>query len=125
MTLADLLAFPEARPPGYAVLEREPTFDPRRHLALEMPETIISLQELGYPPEEIDACPTTLGITSCLRVLSDEGVACLLEVVRSLAFSDNREVSAARLERIADKLRRASAVIRSASSATLEHFGDA
>ncbi len=84
MTLADMLAFPEARPPGYAPLEREPTFDPRRHLALEMPETIISLQELGYPPEEIDACPTTLGITSCFRVLSEEGVACLLEVVRSL-----------------------------------------
>ena len=32
----------------------------------------------------VAGCPTTLGITSCFRVLSDEGVDCLQEVVRSL-----------------------------------------
>ncbi len=84
MPLAYPLAFPDARPPGYAPLEHEPVFDPMRHLALERPETVISLEELGYGPEEIAACPTNLGITSCFRVLSDEGVDCLLEVVRSL-----------------------------------------
>ena len=84
MPLAYPLAFPDARPPGYAPLEREPVFDPKRHLALERPETVVSLEELGYGPEEIAGCPTTLGITSCFRVLSDEGVDCLLEVVRSL-----------------------------------------
>lgn len=84
MSFADTLAFPDARPPGYAPLEREPDFDPARHLALEMPETVMSLADLGYGAEEIAACPTTLGITSCFRVLSDEGVACLQEVARSL-----------------------------------------
>lgn len=84
MSLAHPLAFPEARPSGYLPLEREPQFDPARHLALERPEMVVSLEDLGYGPEDIAGCPTTLGITSCFRVLSDEGVECLLEVVRSL-----------------------------------------
>ena len=96
MSLAQPLAFPGVSPAGYAPLEREPTFDPARHLALEKPETVVSLEELGYGPEEIAECPTTLGITSCFRVLSDEGVACLLEVVRSL---ERFTTSNARIER--------------------------
>ena len=84
MSLAHPLVFPEALPSGYQPLEREPQFDQARHLALEMPEEIITLADLGYGRGVIAECPTTLAITSCFRVLSDEGVACLLEVVRSL-----------------------------------------
>jgi len=85
MALANTLEFPSISPDGFPVLAREPVFDPARHLALEHPDRIVTLRDLGYSPEEIAACPTELGITSCFRVLSDEGVACLLEVARSLA----------------------------------------
>lgn len=84
MTLAKALEFPSVCPAGLPPLEREPVFDPARHLALERPEKIVTLENLGYAPEEIAACPTDLGITSCFRILSDEGVACLLEVARAL-----------------------------------------
>ena len=84
MTHASPLSFPPVSPDGYPVLASEPEFDPGKHLALEMPETVISLEELGYSAEEIAECPTSLGITSCFRVLSDEGAACLQEVTRGL-----------------------------------------
>jgi hypothetical protein len=84
MATAKALEFPSIFPGGFPVLEREPAFDPGRHLALERPERTISLHEFGYAPEEIAACPTELGITSCFRILSDEGAACLLEVARAL-----------------------------------------
>lgn len=84
MALANTLEFPSISPDGFPVLEREPTFDPARHLALERPDSIVTLRDLGYAPEEIAACPTELGITSCFRILTDEGVACLLEIARNL-----------------------------------------
>ena len=84
MSLARPLDFPQTRPSGYPALESEPQFDPARHLALEMPVQTVTLADLGYGRDAIAECPTTLAITSCFRVLSDEGVACLLEVVRSL-----------------------------------------
>ncbi len=85
MPRAEPLAFPTELPEGFPRLEREPEFNPGIHLALEKPETIVTLQELGYTPGEIAECPSDLGITSCFRVLSDEGVACLQAVARSLA----------------------------------------
>jgi len=84
MAIAKALEFPRVFPEGFPSLEREPGFDPARHLALERPERTVSLHELGYSPEEIASCPTGLAITSCFRILSEEGVACLLEVARSL-----------------------------------------
>lgn len=85
MPVATPLAFPQIRPAGFPALSREPQFDPARHLALEMPETIISLGDLGYSAAEQAACPSSLGVTSSFRILSEEGVACLLEVARNLA----------------------------------------
>lgn len=85
MAVARTLDFPAIPPDGYPVLANEPVFDPARHLALEKPARIVTLRELGYGAEEIATCPTDLGITSCFRVLSDEGVACLLEVARGLS----------------------------------------
>jgi len=85
MPVATPLAFPDIRPTGFPALTSEPQFDPARHLALEMPETIISLADLGYSAAEQAACPSDLGITSSFRILSDEGVSCLQEVARNLA----------------------------------------
>lgn len=85
MPYAEPLQFPSPAPDGFPMLASEPEFDPGRHLALEKPQSIVSLEELGYSDEAISACPTPLGITSCFRVLSDEGVACLQEVTRNLA----------------------------------------
>ena len=85
MPSAHAMPFPPLAPEGYPALGSEPEFDPSRHLAIERPETIVSLAELGYDEEEIAGCPTDLGITSVFRVLSDEGAACLLEVARNLA----------------------------------------
>lgn len=84
MPYAEPLQFPSPAPDGFPPLAREPEFDASRHLALEKPDTIISLEELGYSDEDIASCPSSLGITSCFRVLSDEGVACLQEVTRNL-----------------------------------------
>ncbi|MDF1720695.1 MAG: hypothetical protein P1U65_08470 [Minwuia sp.] len=85
MPVAQPLSFPVTNPAGFALLDSEPAFDPTRHLALEMPETRISLHDLGYGDEEIALCPSDLGITSPFRVLSDEGAACMLEVARLLS----------------------------------------
>lgn len=85
MPSAHAMPFPSIAPEGYPALMKEPEFDPSRHLALERPEKIVTLSDLGYGEDEIAGCPTELGITSVFRVLSDEGAACLLEVARNLA----------------------------------------
>lgn len=85
MPLAHPLPLPTEAPRGFPRLEREPVFDPARHLALEMPEQIIDLADLGYSAEQIADCPSTLGVTTAFRLLSEEGVACLQEVTRVLA----------------------------------------
>ena len=46
--MAVAVPFPSVQPPGYTWLDAEPTFDPDLHLALEEPEEVISLAELGY-----------------------------------------------------------------------------
>ena len=49
---AKLLDFPGISPDGlFLLLEREPVFDPARHLALERPDRIVSLRDLGYSVE--------------------------------------------------------------------------
>ena len=45
--------FPEALPEGYQWLSDEPPFEPERHLSLESPSQTLSLEDLGYSPEEI------------------------------------------------------------------------
>lgn len=93
MPQATPLAFPTEIPEGFPGLRSEPEFNPGLHLALEKPETLVTLEQLGYSSEEIAECPSGLGITSCFRVLSEEGVACLQEVARSLspyALSNDR-----------------------------------
>ena len=46
MVLGNPLDFPAISPEGFPLLEREPAFDPARHLALERPERIVTLRDL-------------------------------------------------------------------------------
>ncbi len=82
--LADPLAFPAELPNGFPTLEGEPVFDAAKHLQIEMPQTVISLQEFGYSDEDIAQCPCDFGITNVFRILSDEGAECMLKVARLL-----------------------------------------
>lgn len=82
MTTAVLPFTPQ--PGGFEWLEGEPEFDPARHLQLEMPERVRTLDEFGYTAEEIARTATPVAVTSAFRVLSDEGAAVLLTVARRL-----------------------------------------
>ncbi|MEE5086779.1 hypothetical protein V2J74_18665 [Pseudomonas alliivorans] len=79
-----LRLFDDARPPGYAALEEQWTFDPARHLAMEQPARVYDLDELGYTRAEIAECPSSLAITTPFRLLSEEGAKALLQVTRQL-----------------------------------------
>jgi len=83
-SLSRPLDFPAQAPEGFEPLKNEPVFEASKHLALERPQEVLSLQDLGYSDDEIKDCPTDLGVTSTFRVLSDEGAACLLDVCRQL-----------------------------------------
>ena len=70
--------FPEALHEGYQWLGDEPPFDPERHLSLE---------DLGYSPEEIQGKATTFGVSEPFRILSIEGSEVMLETARRLRLS--------------------------------------
>ncbi len=62
----------------------EPVFDPGRHLALEMPERVWTLQEFGYDAAVRASTPSNVAVTSPFRLLSNEGVAALRAILRDL-----------------------------------------
>jgi hypothetical protein len=72
--------FPNRIPESYPRLVREPAFDPSKHLALERPDRLITLEEFGYDEATRARCPSQIAITSAFRILTDEGVAALREV---------------------------------------------
>ncbi len=79
------LTFPQELPKGYSLLADEPVFDPDRHLQLEMPEQVFSLQEFGYDAQTgLNDAPVDFAATSVFRVLSDEGVHALYQVTKLL-----------------------------------------
>ena len=78
------VAFPSTLPAGYAWLEDEVPFDPARHLALEAPECITLLSELGYEADEIARKATPVAASTPFRVLSDEGAEIMLHTAREL-----------------------------------------
>jgi hypothetical protein len=78
--IANGIGFPNRIPEGYTRLANEPAFVPARHLALEKPDRIITLEEFGYDAESRARCPSQVAITSAFRILTDEGVAALREV---------------------------------------------
>jgi hypothetical protein len=86
----------ENAPPGFERLADEPLFDPAIHLALEKPQQIVTLSELGYDDDSIADCPSDFAVSSVFRVLSDEGAAYLYDVVKKLEAYATRN---ARIER--------------------------
>jgi len=81
---ADPLSFPQELPPTYQPLADEPRFDPARHLALEHPQQIWRLAELGYTPAQIRACASEVAVAGPFRLLSAAGVAAARSVALSL-----------------------------------------
>ncbi|WP_418152483.1 hypothetical protein AB8615_00230 [Litorimonas sp. RW-G-Af-16] len=55
------------------------------------PETIITLSQLGYTEAEVKDCPTSFGVSTAFKILSDEGVAVMHETCN--AMYANRNVS--------------------------------
>ena len=82
MTVA--VSFPDSLPRGYEWFENEPVFDPDLHLQLEQPTDIVMLEDLGYSADEIATKATRMAASSPFRLLSDEGVAVMLDVARAL-----------------------------------------
>ena len=78
------IPFPDQLPNGYSWIEDEPVFDPKKHLALQPPESIRYLTEFGYSDSEIKSKASTVAVSSPFRVMSDEGANILLGVARSL-----------------------------------------
>ncbi len=76
------LPFPEERPEQYLPLSGEPVFEPGKHLALEAPHSVISLQELGYSSDTITQSPSAFGVSAAFRILSAEGLATMNEICR-------------------------------------------
>lgn len=70
--------------PNYEPIKDDPVFDPARHLALEQPESTLTLADLGYGDETAGTTPTQVAATSCFRVLSDEGVEAMYHVCKQL-----------------------------------------
>ncbi|MDM5147049.1 hypothetical protein NQX30_01445 [Candidatus Persebacteraceae bacterium Df01] len=85
--------FPQGKPDEYICLKDEPAFDATRHLALTKPESVFSLDDLGYKEEEVHACPSSLALTSAFRIFSDEGVAVMQEL--AMRMKSNRNQAAA------------------------------
>ncbi len=83
-TASVAVAFPTQQPPGVELLSDEPTFDPSRHLQLEVPDTITTLFDLGYTEQDVAGKATTMAASSPFRVLSDEGAAILLDIAHRL-----------------------------------------
>ncbi|MBS36842.1 MAG: hypothetical protein CMO26_13070 [Thiotrichales bacterium] len=67
--------FPIRSPSAYSYADGGPDYDPDLHLALEFPEKIWTLDELGYSPTFIESCASPVAITSPFRILSRSGVA--------------------------------------------------
>ena len=84
MRIAADIDFPVSQPDGFPQLSDEPRFDAARHLALEAPETTVTLAEFGYGQDVIAACPCDLAVTSAMRILSDDGVAAMQQVAGAL-----------------------------------------
>ena len=82
--LAGSISFPGDVPGGYEMLADEPRYDAERHLALEPPQEVWTLTDLGYEAAEVERCASEVAITAPFRLLSDEGVAAAREVALAL-----------------------------------------
>jgi hypothetical protein len=78
------LAFPFDIPTAYNCLDDEPVYDAQKHLALEKPTHVESLQDFGYDQSEIDQCPSPVAVAGPFRVLSGEGQVAVKQVLQQL-----------------------------------------
>lgn len=90
VALANPPPFPQDLPSSVTRSFDGPLFDPKRHLALEAPQTLLTLDDLGYDAETRASTPSQVAVAGPFRVLSDEGVAALQEVLRGLAPDADR-----------------------------------
>ena len=84
-----VLPFPGEIPAGYLPLVDEPEFDPGRHLALEAPQSVTNLKELGYSDELIAQCPSAFGVSAAFKILSDEGLSTMEDICSQIYFNRN------------------------------------
>ncbi len=117
--------FPSDLPPSVARVLDEPRFDPARHLALEKPGEVLTLEDFGYDAETRAGSPSPVAVAGPFRVLSDEGVAVLQEILRALA--PDADIAAGR--RLSVFLRRSvqrSAFVRGLASdpSLLQHLSE-
>jgi len=91
----DLKRFPDVGP-DFEQINDDPVFNPAIHLALEIPQQILTLSDLGYGDETVGTTPTEVAATACFRILSDEGVAAMHHVCKQL---ETFTTSNARIER--------------------------
>ncbi len=82
--LAAIPEFPGQSPAGYQYLEDETRYDPAKHLLLEFPDRSWTLEDFGYDSAVIKSCASPVAVTSPFRMLSDEGVKVLHQVVARL-----------------------------------------
>ena len=75
--------FPKTLPPGFTFVEGEPEFDASKHLALEMPDRIVTMKELGYTDAEIGQFPSPIAAAGPVRILSDAGVEALQQAIEA------------------------------------------
>ena len=85
------LPFPNERPASYVKYNDEPEFSASRHLDLGHPEKLLSLKDLGYSDTQIEKCPSTFGVSSAFKILSDEGLSIMREIC--LKMYNNRNIS--------------------------------
>jgi len=81
--LADIDTFPPRLPPGMELVDG-PTFDPNRHLQLEMPEKRLPLSDFGYSQEQVKQYASPWAVVEPFRVLSEDGVKAMQAAVDSI-----------------------------------------
>ena len=72
------------KPKGFPSIKSEPVFNPNTDLQLEKPRQVTNLATLGYSKKELKDLSTDFAFSSPTRILSDEGVGKLYEVVKLL-----------------------------------------
>jgi len=88
---AEPLPLPAGRPSPYLPLVDEPVFEPGRHLALEAPTHITSLEELGYRQEQMADCSSAFAYSNAFRILSEEGVEAMRWVCDQIYGNRNED----------------------------------
>jgi len=74
---------PKTLPRGFSFVEGEPEFDAAKHLALEKPERIVMLADLGYDEETIAQYPSPIAATSPVRFLSEAGIEAVQQSIEA------------------------------------------